>query len=186
MGLETDAWRGLAVGSRFRRLIQNPYKILREVGLEKSHAFLDVGCGSGFLSIPASTIVGKEGIVYAVDVSEKSLNELSLHAKRYGIENIEILRTPAEKLEGVPDKSIDRAVFLFSLHHVEDIKQSFEAVRERLKQNGILLVYDPIRSRLMGHGTSPAKVLKTLNQTGFDVVSYREGLIFWKALAKPV
>lgn len=166
-------------------MLQNPYRILNELSLSKSQTFLDVGCGTGFLSIPASTVVGPEGTVYAVDVSDDYINQLNETLRKHNIQNVKVFNTSAEKLEGVPDKSVDRAVYLFSLHHVEDIPSALETTKKKLKKTALVYVYDPVKTRFFGHGTSPSKVLKTFAETGYRVLNFREGLLFWKALAKP-
>ena len=50
-------------------LVKNPYRILNTAGLKKGQQVLEVGCGPGFFTIPASRIVGEEGHVYAVDIN---------------------------------------------------------------------------------------------------------------------
>ncbi|MEM0441381.1 MAG: methyltransferase domain-containing protein [Candidatus Caldarchaeum sp.] len=155
-----------------------------EVG--PSHRFLDIGCGKGFLSIPASNIVGSDGVVYAVDVSEEYLKELTQRIRELGIQNIHVINTSAEKLENVPDNSIDRAAFLFSLHHVEDVEAAFHRVRKKLRKTGLLYILDPVKSRFFGHGTNPSKTMKLLEGMGFRIKLFREGLFLWKLLAEPV
>ncbi|HIQ29937.1 MAG TPA: hypothetical protein EYH45_05170, partial [Candidatus Caldiarchaeum subterraneum] len=53
--------------SRIRKMLQNPHKILLEdLKLSKGDSLLDLGCGTGFLTIPASKIVDRKGVVYSV------------------------------------------------------------------------------------------------------------------------
>jgi SAM-dependent methyltransferase len=52
----------LVIGSRVRSWLQDPYKILSSLGLSRGHVFLDIGCGTGFLTFPASTVVGDKGL----------------------------------------------------------------------------------------------------------------------------
>ncbi|MCS7133497.1 MAG: class I SAM-dependent methyltransferase [Candidatus Caldarchaeum sp.] len=177
---------GLVIGSKVRRIIQNPYRILNELSVSRSQTFLDIGCGTGFLSIPASAVVGPEGTVYAVDVSENYINQLTQTLRKHNIQNIKVFNTSAEKLDGIPDESVDRAVFLFSLHHVEDIRAALETTRKKLKKTALLYVYDPVKTRFFGHGTTPSKVLKIFSQTGYKLLKYRAGLFFWKAIVQPI
>lgn len=102
------------------------------------------------------------------------------------LSNLKVYHTSAERLEGVPDNSADRAVFLFSLHHVEDIEESIKTVRQKIKENGLLYILDPIKSRFFGHGTTPSTVLRVMSDAGFRVTGFKSGLVFWKALAHPV
>ncbi|BAJ51232.1 methyltransferase [Candidatus Caldarchaeum subterraneum] len=174
------------IGSPLRRLLQNPFKILAEVGLRPMHRFLDVGCGKGFLTFPAASVVGEKGMVYAVDVSEEYLEIVKSRAAALGLGNVKVLKTAGEDLEGVPNHVIDRAAYLFSLHHIGDIRKSLETLRSKLVDDGLVYILDPIGSRLLGHGTSPSHVLSILEETGYKVTGFTKGLLFWKALAKPV
>ncbi|KDR95427.1 Methyltransferase domain-containing protein [Peptoclostridium litorale DSM 5388] len=65
-----------------------PIQTLKKLGLEKGDVILDIGCGIGFFSIPASEIVGESGKVYAADISEVMLKELSEKISKQGITNI--------------------------------------------------------------------------------------------------
>jgi ubiquinone/menaquinone biosynthesis C-methylase UbiE len=175
----------LVIGSRVRSWLQDPYMILSSLGLSRGHVFLDIGCGTGFLTLPASTVVGDEGVVYAVDVDERYLEEVRRKAARYGVRNVKVVMTPAERLDGLPPKSVDRAVMMFSLHHVGDRVEAFRRVRDVLKYDGLLYIHDPISSRMLGHGTDPAKVLRELVEAGFEPRKIRRGFLFWRVLASP-
>lgn len=65
-----------------------PIQTLKKLGLEKGDVALDIGCGIGFFSIPASEIVGDCGKVYAADISDVMLKELSEKISRQNITNI--------------------------------------------------------------------------------------------------
>ncbi len=175
----------MVIGSRVRSWLQDPYKILSYLGLSRGHVFLDIGCGTGFLTFPASSVVGDEGVVYAVDVDERYLEEVRRKAARHGVRNVKVVMTPAERLDGLPPKSVDRAVMMFSLHHIGDRVKAFRRVRNVLKYGGLLYIHDPISSRMLGHGTRPEKVLKELIETGFETRKFRRDFLFWKVLASP-
>jgi len=176
---------GVVIGSRVRSWLQDPYKILSGMGLLRGHVFLDVGCGRGFLTFPASTVVGLEGLVYAVDVDEGYLEEVRRRAAEHSLRNIIVIKTAAERLDGVPDRSVDKAVMLYSLHHIRDRMEAFRRVREVLKPGGSLHIFDPISSRMFGHGTEPAKVLRELKEAGLEPKEFSKGFLFWRASASP-
>ena len=62
-------------GGNFSNLL-DAEKVLREIELKTSNTLLDIGCGEGRFSIPASEIVGGNGKVYAIDISENTINIL--------------------------------------------------------------------------------------------------------------
>ncbi len=177
---------GLFLEMRLRKLIHDPYKLLRAMRLREGHVLLDIGCGTGFLSLPAASIVGDRGLIYAVDVSDKYLWRLRQRADRLGVKNILTIRTRAEELDGIPDNSIDRAVFMLSLHHIGDRAEALSRVRRKLKQDGLLMVYEPIASRMLGHGTEPSEIIPLLREKGFEPQLFEKGLLFWTAVFTPL
>ncbi|MDR3600477.1 MAG: methyltransferase domain-containing protein [Desulfosporosinus sp.] len=62
--------------NKFRRLFQNPHKIL-ERHIQKGMTIVDLGCGPGFFSIAAAELVGAKGKVIAVDLQEGMLSKVS-------------------------------------------------------------------------------------------------------------
>jgi hypothetical protein len=54
-----------------------------------------------------------------------------------------------------------------------------------LKPDGALYILDPIASRLLGHGTSPDKILQELEEAGLRPEGSRKGLLFWSVMARP-
>ncbi|EMR73877.1 methylase involved in ubiquinone/menaquinone biosynthesis, partial [Thaumarchaeota archaeon SCGC AB-539-E09] len=81
--------------------------VLIEVGLRKSHFVLDFGCGSGNYAIPAATIVGEKGVVYALDKNRWKLDDLVRKAESKGLRNIVRIDTSGEIDTGLEDNSID-------------------------------------------------------------------------------
>ena len=54
---------------------------LQSIGMQKGQYVLDFGCGEGYYTIPAATVVGDQGKVYAVDKDEGALRKLSKRAR---------------------------------------------------------------------------------------------------------
>jgi ubiquinone/menaquinone biosynthesis C-methylase UbiE len=63
-------------------LDRNASKMLSEVGIGEGQSVLDFGCGSGTYSIPAAKLVGKNGRIYSLDVSQGALEKLSRQAPK--------------------------------------------------------------------------------------------------------
>ncbi len=179
MGLEA-----LFMDSGFRRALQDPYRILGQLGLRRGERFLDIGCGTGFLTIPAANIVGEEGAVYALDNDPAYLRRLANKVAKMGIKNVVIIHSTAEKMEGLPDRSIDKAIMLYSLHHFQDRERALAIAHEKLARNGLLLIIDTLKSRLLGHGTSPHEIVTISSEAGFNVVNLKIGLLTYRLVLK--
>ncbi len=63
--------------SKIRRLLQNPFKILKPY-VTDGMTVLDYGCGNGYFSIPLSKMVGNSGKVYSVDIQKEMLDKLTI------------------------------------------------------------------------------------------------------------
>jgi len=97
-----------------RRLEQRAQEILKDIGIRKGETVLDFGCGSGTYTIPAARMVGEKGKIYALDKDERALDELMQRAERYGLENIEMMKTSGEIDIGLDDESVD-VVLLYDI-----------------------------------------------------------------------
>jgi len=92
------------------------FEALEKAGIKRGKTILDFGCGSGTYTIPAAKIVGKEGIVYALDKDKKALDELLQKAESAGLENIKRIDTSGELKIPLADESVD-IVLLYDVFH---------------------------------------------------------------------
>jgi ubiquinone/menaquinone biosynthesis C-methylase UbiE len=120
---------------------QDPGNLLSGVGLERGMTFADIGCGSGYSTIPAAEIVGETGEVYAVDVDVQSVEHLRRQAEERGLENIVSMVGRGEDTvfcEGCID-----LVFLgIVLHDFQDPGAVLRNARRMLKADGRLVNLD--------------------------------------------
>ncbi|TFH39573.1 MAG: class I SAM-dependent methyltransferase, partial [Bacteroidia bacterium] len=61
--------------NRYR--ILPPFKTLKYLCLKEDDIMIDIGCGTGYFTLPASQITGPSGKVIGVDISSEMLGELS-------------------------------------------------------------------------------------------------------------
>jgi ubiquinone/menaquinone biosynthesis C-methylase UbiE len=124
-----------------RRKWQNPETILEEVGLRKGLTFIDVGCGSGFFSIPAARVVGPQGKVYALDLDEQAILLLKKRATAENLKNVVAKAGPAEDClfcEGCADI----VFFGIVLHDFNDPAKVLANAKRMLKPTGRVVDLD--------------------------------------------
>ena len=144
--------------------------ILKEIGIKKGHRVLDFGCGSGNYTIAAARVVGKQGLVYALDEDEESLNQLMHRAKSIGLKNIIRLDASHEPRIGLDDKSIDVVLLYDILHYYyfpkeEDRRQLLRGLYHILRANGLLSLYP---THLQSHMEPNLEdVRKEIEEAGF-------------------
>lgn len=127
---------------RFKRWLDNhASEFLGEVGVKTGQAVLDFGCGSGTYTIQAAKLVGKDGRVYALDISRRALDRMEEKARREGLKNI--VRIDASGEEGVrlEDETVDLILLIDVLQEIDDREALFDEVYRILKPDGAVVVY---------------------------------------------
>ncbi len=162
----------LTFAERLRSLFQDPFSVARRAGIREGQTVADVGAGNGFFTIAAAMEVGPAGTVYAVEPDELRSRRIAERASSEGLENVRVLMTTAEHLDGIKSGSVDVAFSAFSLHHFDDRNAGFKEIARILKQGGVFLVWDIVPSILFNHGTRPSE-LKELTSafSSFEVLS---------------
>ena len=118
-------------------VFRNPYKLLEAAGLKPGQKVLEVGCGPGFFTIPAAKIVGREGLVYSVDVHPRAIKRVQSKIEKEGIKNVQPILANASCIE-LPDCSIDNA-FVFGLRYIAGgLETLLKELHRVLKPGGIL------------------------------------------------
>jgi ubiquinone/menaquinone biosynthesis C-methylase UbiE len=124
-----------------RRQWQDPEAILKKIGLAPGYTFMDIGCGSGFFTLPAARITGTKGKVYGLDSQSSSLDEIRKKAKAEGLKNIELKAATAE--ETIICHACADIVFLgIVLHDFQDPARVLMNARLMIKPRGILANLD--------------------------------------------
>jgi len=148
----------LTFTEHFRSLYQDPYKMARQIGISEGETVADIGAGKGFLTLPASTIVGRKGMVYSVEPDPERSKRISDRVAKEGLENVRVLTTGAEQLKKIPSDNVDLAFSVFSIHHFKDKAVGFAEIRRVLKSGGTFFVWDRVPGMVMKHGTRSAEL----------------------------
>ncbi len=158
-------WVGYLLLSPFRRLLENPDKILGQFVREEM-IVLEPGCGMGYFTLPLARMVGPQGRVIAVEVQQKMLSALGRRAEKAGLLDRIDLRQATDGGFGLDDLSdkVDFAAALHMVHEVPDQSSFFTEVLNVLKPGGKLLVIEP-----KGHVSQDrfAQTVATAEKTGF-------------------
>jgi demethylmenaquinone methyltransferase/2-methoxy-6-polyprenyl-1,4-benzoquinol methylase len=104
---------GVLMESRLRRWLMNPVKTLRGAGIQPGQTVLEVGCGTGFFTIPAAQLIGDKGCLVAMDVLLKYTERVSKKVHAAGLKNVRVVKRDALDT-GLDAASIDM-VLLFGV-----------------------------------------------------------------------
>ena len=124
-----------------RRKWQNSDSILTLIGLKVGYTFVDVGCGDGFFTIPASKIVGKNGRVFALDSDQEAIASLKKKALMKNLSNIEA-RVGAAEDTVFCEACADMVFYSIVLHDFGDPVKVLVNARKMLKPDGRLVDLD--------------------------------------------
>ena len=152
-------------------------------GLCKGERVLDVGCGTGNLTLWAKNRVGETGTVCGIDPAPEMVEAARGKSADAGVD-IE-LRTGVIERIPFPEDTFDVVLSSFMVHHIpEDVKRAgFKEVRRVLVPGGRLLVVDieptdlpllgALFTHLIGHGRIRGNINALpalLKEAGFDGV----------------
>jgi O-methyltransferase / aklanonic acid methyltransferase len=100
---------------------------------------LDVATGRGAVLFSAAEVVGPQGHVTGIDLSEMMIQENREAIKRLGLQNIETREMDAEYLE-FPDASFDCVLCSFAIFFFPQLDRALSEMRRVLKPNGQIAV----------------------------------------------
>jgi ubiquinone/menaquinone biosynthesis C-methylase UbiE len=104
----------------------------------------DVGAGTGLFTRLFAEAVGKDGIVYAVDIAPKFLEHIGESAKKLRVANVKTVLGTDFSVE-LPENSADIVFVCDTYHHFEYPARMMTSIHKSLKPDGRLIVIDFIR-----------------------------------------
>jgi ubiquinone/menaquinone biosynthesis C-methylase UbiE len=131
--------------------------VLAAVIVEPGDQVLDIGCGTGPLSL---ALADRGARVLAIDASETMITNLERQAEQRALIGFECLVSPIERLS-LPAESVDVIVTSYALHYLRDADKGrlVAAAYHWLKPGGTLIVADMMFGR--GVTSQDRAIIKT-------------------------
>ena len=154
------------LGEKIRRLLEDPFERMREVGTASGLKVADVGAGKGFFTVAAAELVGRGGFVYAVEPDPGRIKLIQRRCGEARLTNVRFLEKKAEEMSQIDAESLDLVFSMYSLHHFECPERGLSEIRRILKPGGRFYVIDIMKGRIFRHG-SKRRDLEFLADSGF-------------------
>ncbi|UCF94760.1 MAG: class I SAM-dependent methyltransferase [Desulfobacterales bacterium] len=168
---------GLLMGSRLRKWLFNPVKTLQGADVKSGETILEVGCGTGFFTIPAAQMIGDQGCLVAMDVLSGYIEQVSKKVRAADLKNVRVVKRNAVDT-GLEAASIDK-VLLFGVVPFPSLplNRLLPEMHRILKPEGSLAVWlFPVS------GWIPKSILRS---GLFTYINKQNGVYNYKKLSPP-
>jgi ubiquinone/menaquinone biosynthesis C-methylase UbiE len=144
-----------AMESGFRYRFFGPDHILQGVDGLRGRAVLELGCGTGFFTIPAARMIGDQGSLVAIDILPESVELVSEKVQAAKLNNVTVVKADALNT-GLSANGFD-TILLFGVIPAPMIPLTplLTEMHRLLKPEGILAVWPPVP------GWLPQSILKS-------------------------
>lgn len=192
----TMHWTGAAWLLRATREQEENGVLLRKwLDVQPGQTVCDLGCGNGYHTLPLAEAVGKDGLVYAVELQPKLLEMLELRARPRGIENLRYVECTVDDPR-LPASSCDLVLLVDVYHEMSHPVRVMQAVKRALRPGGRVVLVEfraedpevPIKPE---HTMTKAQVLREMAEHGFaladetDALPWQHAMSFVPAPADP-
>lgn len=126
-----------APGFRERRNQESTALLLARLGIAGGENVLEIGCGTGALTVPLAEAVGDHGRLVAVDISEPMLGVARQRVEERGLRNVKLLLGDAQVFEFEP-AAFDLATSRMGVMFFADPTAAFRNIAGALKPGGSL------------------------------------------------
>ena len=132
---------GWSMESRLRHWLMPPKKTLLGAGIGLGQTVLEVGCGTGFFTLPAAEMIGENGQLIAMDPLSDYVDRVKNKVQDAGLNNVNVLKRDAlnTKLDAA---SVD-VVLLFGVlpYPTLPLDKLLPEMHRVLKSRGTLAVW---------------------------------------------
>jgi arsenite methyltransferase len=182
--------RALFAGGTRQDRLQDPDAVIRVLALRPGMIVADLGPGAGHFTLRLARAVEPNGVVYALDASQTTLDDLMQAADDRAITTLRAVRVPRDRLE-VPEP-VELLFVSATYHHLPDPSTYFAEARAHLRPGASVAILESRREGLLArwlgrHGTAPRRVLGEMTDAGYRLMATHDVVRgYWFALFEMV
>jgi ubiquinone/menaquinone biosynthesis C-methylase UbiE len=161
--------------SEDRKIWQSPDTILNAVEIKPDFVVADLGCGSGYFTVP---LAAKAKKVYGIDVQKEMIDFLREKIRKLKIKNVKLLVSKPAEIP-LDDESVDLLLTVNTLHEFDDRERMIEEMKRVVKRGGKILLVDFMKKET-GFGppveirVPKAKAVRLFEAKGFRLIEKRD------------
>ena len=172
-------------GTRQDRL-RDPDAVVAVLGLRPGMVVGDLGPGAGHFTLRMAKAVAPDGVVYALDVSQGTLDDLRRAADDRGITTLRPVKVRRDRLD-IPEP-VDLLFVSATYHHLLRPQPYFSQARTQLRPGARVAILESRREGLLArwsgsHATSPRRVMDEMTAAGYRLIETHDVVRgYWYAL----
>jgi N-acetylglutamate synthase-like GNAT family acetyltransferase/SAM-dependent methyltransferase len=149
---------------------------ISRAGLQAGQDILDLGCGAGGDVIRAARIVGPEGLVYGLDMTDEMLKLAQVNKQKAGARNVVFVKGTMESIP-LPDESVDVVISNCVINLSPDKDSALREIHRVLRPGGRLAVHDTVSSApVPGQVQADSSLWSACISGSMEVTEYEERL----------
>jgi len=131
-------------------------RYLKKFGIKPGYTVIDYGCGPGACIKDASSMVGDQGTVYAVDIHKMAIASVDKLIRKHNLTNVKTILTDGHK-SGIADETGDLVYALDMFHMIKDTDSFLKELNRITRKDGTLIIEDGHQPR----SASREKIIKS-------------------------
>ena len=124
-----------------REVYDQRHEIVAALELRDGMAVADIGAGTGLFSMLFAEVVGQQGKVYTVDISQNFIDNILRRAKAEGLDNVQGIVNDQHSTR-LPAASVDVVFISDTYHHFEYPADMLGSIYQALRPGGRLAIID--------------------------------------------
>ncbi len=143
-------------------------RVMDVLGVTPGKAVADIGAGSGWFTVRAARRVGKDGVVYAVDINPEAIRYIDERAKKEKLQNVKTILGKADD-PLLPAGAVDCVLLLKTYHEVAEPVAMLRKLRTALRPGAKVGIIDR-NGNGEDHGVAREVVLREAAEAGYRLL----------------
>ena len=166
--------RWLYAGGTRQDRLRDPDAVVAALDVRPGMVVGDIGPGYGHFTLRLARAVEPGGLVYALDASQSTLDDLRRAADARGITTLRTVRVRRDRLE-IPDPV--QLLFVSAVyHHLPEPRKYFAHARTQLRPGARVAILESRHEGLLArwrgrHASAPRKVRREMTDAGYRLTA---------------